>query len=327
MKAKRRSHSSLNEFSLIEKYFNHQAISRADVLLGIGDDAALLSAPPTSSLVMTMDTLAAGVHFPLKTPAFDIGYKALAVNLSDLAAMGAEPAWMMLALTMPNAEPNWLKSFSKGLLSLAEPYNLQLIGGDTTKGPLSITIQANGFVPPLLALRRQGAQVGDKIYVSGTLGDAGLGLRVAQGKCQLPQKAKKYVLERLHRPTPRIKLGMLLRGIASSAIDISDGLLADLGHILESSHVGAEIQVKNLPISSVLNQYLSPKAAAMLALTAGDDYELCFTVPPSLENQLLKKLKNAKIICHCIGEIKKKLGIKLLGFSGKLPQHGYQHFS
>lgn len=322
------SHSTnvkLDEFSLIEKYFKNQKMSRPDVLLGIGDDAALVNIPSNCQLVLSMDTLIEGIHFPSLTSPFDIGYKALAVNLSDLAAMGAEPAWLMLALTLPEVNTQWLDEFTNGLYQLANQFNVQLIGGDTTRGPLAVTIQVHGFVPPHQALCRHGAKVGDKIYVSGTLGDAGLGLQIALNNSNLPIQDKLFVLQRLNKPTPRIRLGILLREIATSAIDISDGLLADLNHILKSSHVGAHITAKNIPLSHVL-QNLPLAEAQQLSLTAGDDYELCFTIPPENEKELMLRLYDLEINCCCIGKIEKEPGLRISGFSGDLPSLGFQHF-
>jgi len=315
----------LDEFSLIEKYFKNQKLSRPDVLLGIGDDAALVKVPFNHLLVLSMDTLVNEIHFPAQTLPFDIGYKALAVNLSDLAAMGAEPAWITLALTLPEANTKWLTEFANGLYQLANEFNVQLIGGDTTRGSLAVTIQAHGFVPPNQSLRRDGAKVGDKIYVSGTLGDAGLGLRVALHHYELPNQDKCFVLQRLNKPTPRIQLGILLRNLATSAIDISDGLLADLNHILKRSQVGANIIVKNIPLSKALLS-LPLEEAQALALTAGDDYELCFTIPPEKEHELISRLKHLQLNCCCIGEIEKKPGLRISGFSGILANLGFRHF-
>lgn len=316
----------LNEFSLIDTYFKQQTHTRPDVWVGIGDDAALLQVPAHHILAVSVDTLIAGVHFPLTTSPADIGYKALAVNLSDLAAMGAEPAWMTLALTLPQADQEWLHAFATGLFELAHLFNVQLVGGDTTRGPLSITLQIQGFLPPQIQLLRRGAQVGDKIYVSNTLGDAGLGLQVALGKKNLPPAAADYVLARLNRPTPRIELGLLLRSFAHSAIDISDGLLADLQHILTSSQVGAKVYAQKLPLSPVLHQHTTPEEAIMLALTAGDDYELCFTVAPNQEQSLLEQLNKQAVKCHCIGEMTAGTDLEIIGAPGEFARAGYQHF-
>jgi thiamine-monophosphate kinase len=319
--------SSLNEFSLIKKYFGSQNHSRADVLLGLGDDAALLQVPAGHTLVLTTDTLVEGIHFPLHTSAFDIGYKALAVNLSDLAAMGATPAWFSLALTIPFIDEIWLTGFSQGLFELANQFGVQLVGGDTTRGPLSITITAHGFLPEGKVLLRSGAKVGNKIYVSGTLGDAGLGLEIVLGKRDLPDLAKAFVLERLNRPMPRVALGQLLRDFATSAIDVSDGLVSDLKHLLERSDVGAYVDAEKLPLSIALGEHLPPQEAYRLALTAGDDYELCFTIVPHQEKEFLTQLHTQRVSCTCIGEILTQPGLSILGVSEICDQQGFDHFS
>ncbi len=316
----------LTEFVIIDDYFKSNIVNRDDVLLGIGDDAALLKVPADQLLAVSVDTLVEGVHFSVNTLPADIGYKSVAVNLSDLAAMGATPAWMTLALTMPKADENWLREFARGFFEIAKSYNVQLVGGDTTHGPLTISVQVNGFVPPRQALCRHNAKPGDKIFVSGALGDAGLGLQVLLGKRDLPKEAASYVLQRLHRPQPQIKLGLLLRGVATSAIDISDGLLGDLDHILTASHVGAEISTTAIPMSDVLRLHMSHEEALKLALTAGDDYQLCFTVPAESENELLVQLNRENITCHCIGVITQQSGIKLLDCSMQFSQPGFLHF-
>ena len=316
----------MDEFSLIEKFFLKKTISRSDVLMGIGDDGALLQVPKEQLLVASIDTLIEGVHFLRETNPFDIGYKALTVNLSDLAAMGAEPAWATLALTVPRNDSSWFDEFTEGFFQIAHQFNVQLVGGDTTKGPLTITVQAHGFVPPGEALSRSGAKVGDKIYVSGTVGDAGFALQVAIGKYDLPLQEKEFFLHRLNRPVPQIKLGKLLRGLANSAIDISDGLFADLKHILKSSRVGATIVTDNIPLSDAIKKYLPFDQAKELALTAGDDYELCFTVSPEKEGQLLALLRQEKIACSCIGEIKEELECYFIDYNEKLSEEGFRHF-
>ncbi|HEY9051270.1 MAG TPA: thiamine-phosphate kinase, partial [Gammaproteobacteria bacterium] len=241
----------MSEFDLINHYFKAIDNRRPDVALGIGDDCAVLQVPDGHELAVSTDTLVAGVHFPLTTSAEDIGYKALAVNLSDLAAMGAEPAWMMLSLTMPNENADWLSGFVKGFRQLMDQYHLQLVGGDTTRGPLSITVQVFGFLPKGKALRRDAAKPGNLIYVSGTLGDAGLGLKKILNEIQSDHTLQ-YCIERLNRPTPRITLGKALLSLSRCAIDISDGLLADLGHIVEESSCAAIIHIHQLPLSDEL---------------------------------------------------------------------------
>ncbi len=316
------------EFDVIARYFTQAFPKRADVILGIGDDAALSSVPEGMQLAIAIDTLVEGVHFPKITSPEDIGYKALAVNLSDMAAMGAMPAWFTLALTCRKTDEAWLTGFSQGLLELAKTYEISLIGGDTTCGPLTVTIQVAGFVPPDSALRRGGAQSGDGIYVTGTLGDAGLGLASIQKRVTLPRSARQFVESRLNRPTPRLVEGQALRGIASSAIDISDGLLADLGHILSASGVGASLQLDCLPLSKTLCQLMSLKRAWLMALSAGDDYELCFTVPPNRVAALQKALPIRSYTR--IGTIEAAHGLRCLEANGRLfvpEKTGYQHFN
>jgi thiamine-monophosphate kinase len=315
----------MDEFDMIDYYFKKKTSTRTDVIMGIGDDGALLLTPKDQLLVVSVDTLVEGVHFISTANAYELGYKTLAVNLSDLAAMGAEPAWFTLALTMPSVNQPWLEDFSAGLFELANQFNMQLVGGDTTRGALTITIQVHGFVPRQQVLRRAGAQVGDKIYVSGFLGDAGLGLKVLTDNYSLSAESKQYVLQRLNMPTPKIALGILLREFASSAIDISDGLLADLGHLISSSQVGAEIKVPQLPLSFAL-QTISHREAVELALTAGDDYEICFTVSPHQEEKMLSRLKQAQIHSTCIGKITAGAGIKLLDYTFEMHRLGFQHF-
>ena len=321
---------SISEFDLIQRFFDRKKPNRADVIRGIGDDGALLQCPAGQQLVVTTDTLVAGKHFPENTPPGDISYKSLSVNLSDLAAMGAEPSWILLALTLPIADESWLKEFTQDFFSLLDRFQCQLVGGDITQGPLSITIQALGFVPIGKALCRSGAKLGDKIYVTGTLGDAGLALAYLQNKTSFPftEKQIQFLKKRLQRPEPRVVVGLALRDIASSAIDISDGLAADLSHILSASTVGAKIDVSKLPLSDTL-QKLSPEKGYQFALSAGDDYELCFTVAESQEAQLQHCLKGIECPYTYIGMIKQELGLSLYGADGllfSLKKSGFQHF-
>jgi len=267
------------EFDIIRRYFTRQDSRRRDVIAGIGDDAALLQVPAGMELVVCMDTLVEGVHFPIGTPAAAIGHKALAVNLSDLAAMGAEPAWATLSLTIPESDPDWLADFSQAFFKLADRYQVQLVGGDTTRGPLAVTVQAHGFVPESLALRRQGAQAGDHIYVTGTLGDAGLAL-------QLAGDAGNELQHQLDYPEPRIAAGQALRGIASAAIDVSDGLFGDLRKLLSASGVGGEIDIDVVPLSAQLREAFAAEDQQRFALSGGDDYELCFTSAEELQNEV-----------------------------------------
>ncbi len=268
----------MNEFDLIRRYFADHGVRRDDVPLGIGDDAALLTPPPGQWLAVTVDTLHSGVHFAPDIPPADLGHKALAVNLSDLAAMGAEPAWATLALSLPQADEAWLAAFAEGFFVLAECYNVQLVGGDTTCGPLSVTLQLQGFVPQQKALTRGGARPGDHVFVTGSLGDAGAGLAIAQGRWEFAGPPADSLLARLHRPTPRVGAGLALRGLATAAIDISDGLAQDLGHMLTASGVGAVLDIDRLPLSDALLASGIDRPWR-LAVSAGDDYELCFTAP------------------------------------------------
>jgi thiamine-monophosphate kinase len=316
------------EFDIIRRYFMRQPVSRKEVLVGIGDDAAVLQLPSDRELLVCIDTLVAGVHFPAATPAAAIGHKALAVNLSDLAAMGAEPAWATLALTLPESDPVWLEAFASGFFALAGRYGVQLIGGDTTCGPLSVTVQAHGFTPPGQALRRVGAQPGDRIYVTGTLGDAGLALR-------LPETAAAALRARLDYPEPRLEAGSLLRGLASAVIDISDGLLADLGHLLEGDDLGASLQVDDLPrsgsfVAALQGLDLAPAGSYYeLPLSSGDDYELCFTVPEPLCAEVERCLGELPCGCTAVGRIEAQPGIRcyLQDGGGYQPGGtGYLHF-
>lgn len=312
------------EFDIIRRYFMRQISNRRDVITGIGDDAALLQVPAGMELVVCMDTLVDGVHFPTGTPAAAIGHKALAVNLSDLAAMGAEPAWVTLAITLPEPDADWLAGFSQAFFKLADHYKVQLVGGDTTQGPLSITVQAHGFVPQGTALRRQGAQPGDHIFVTGTLGDAGLAL-------QLRGDAGRELQQRLDFPEPRLAAGQALRGIASAAIDISDGLLADLGHLLEKDRLGATVFVDDLPRSVAFTEAVQRDGAQFreLPLSAGDDYELCFTVPAEWLQQLAVAQAHFSCSCTRIGTIDKQAGIRCYTADGEgyaLNARGYEHF-
>ena len=272
----------MSEFSLIQEYFEQLTSSRDDVELGIGDDCALLNAPTDQTIAVSIDTLVERIHFFYGADPERLGHKCLAVGLSDLAAMGAKPAWFTLALTLPSVDSDWLKRFSRGLAKLANEHQIQLVGGDTTEGPLTISIQVHGFVDKTKALRRSNAKLGDMIYVSGCLGDAGAALNLHLHQLndeQLDQDDKTYLQQRLECPTPRVSLGQDLLGLATAAIDVSDGLLVDLAHILDKSGVGARLNLAKLPLSKSLAK-INNKVAQALALQAGDDYELCFIVPP-----------------------------------------------
>lgn len=318
-----------SEFDIIRQFFSHKPL-REDVVVGVGDDAAVLELPRDKQLVQCVDTLVAGVHFPFETSAADIAYKALAVNLSDLAAMGAEPAWFTLALTVPAADPEWLSEFSHSMAKTASNYGIELVGGDTTQGPLTISINVSGFVEPGKALTRGGAQPGDAIYVSGSLGDAAVALAEFNGSLLIPDQYRDYFFQRLNRPVPRLLLGQQLADIASACIDISDGLVADLGHILEQSQVGASIHTANLPRSEQFTHTLQAESLALpLLLSQGDDYELCFTVAQKNFAQLETLLQQTRLKVTCIGQIETMPGLRCMDAQGEIievGEGGYQHF-
>jgi thiamine-monophosphate kinase len=314
---------ALSEFQLIQEFFTATS-TRSDVVQGVGDDCALLQPPPGKELAVTVDTLVEGIHFLASDDPEAVGHKALAVNLSDLAAMGAEPAWVTLALSLPESDSSWLQQFSRGFLSLAERHGVQLVGGDTTQGPRSITVTAHGLIEPGRALRREAAQPGDLIYLTGTIGDAALALLTQSGSYR-PQQGVEQLLQRLHRPTPRVQCGLSLAGIAHAAIDVSDGVLADLGHICIQSGVAAEINLHQIPLSSAVREYLEATGDWTTILNGGDDYELCFTLPPGREGDI------ADTGCElcCIGSIVPGSGIRCLQQNGEelsLPGGGYEHF-
>lgn len=317
----------MGEFELIQRFFSGHD-GAADVALGVGDDAALLLPPAGEQLAVSTDTLVAGRHFPLATTSCDIGWKALAVNLSDLAAMGATPRWCLLALTLPEADDAFLAGFAEGFMAQARQAGVALVGGDTTRGPLAITVTVMGLVPVGQALCRHGAQVGDHVVVSGALGEAGLGLRLALGQEDghgLSAAGQAHLLERLNRPQPRLALGRLLRGVASSALDLSDGLAQDLGHILARSGVGADLRLEQLPLGEALR---GRDDAVQLALSAGDDYELCFTVPEAALAQLAAISRDSRLPLTTIGRITAEPGLRLWqqGKQVSLTASGFQHF-
>ena len=321
-----------SEFSLIDKYFKDRGIFRDDVSLAIGDDAAVTNVPTGFQLITAVDTLVDGVHFPQDSQAIDVGFKALAVNLSDMAAMGAEPSWATLALTMPQVDELWLQQFCDGFFKLANEFNVQLIGGDTTQGPLSVTVQLMGLVPQGEALKRSGANPGDRIFVCGDVGDAALGLQVHQQKLsslKLTEKQIQTLLSKLHRPVPRVELGMALRNVASSVIDISDGLLADLNHILDASQVGATVHLERVPVSETMRALADSVDQFAYALGGGDDYELCFTVPESKMAAMHKIQRQLTIMVTEIGVVEETCGLRLLnkGVEIELPIKGFEHFS
>ena len=315
---------ALGEFELIRKFFTRPP-RRSDVSLSVGDDCALLRPEPGKCVAMTVDTLVEGIHFLAGTHPTGLGHKALAVSLSDLAAMGAKPAWITLALTMPQSDEAWLSMFASGLLALAERYYVELVGGDTTRGPLSVTVQAMGFVNEGEALRRSGTQVGDGIYLTGDLGLAGLGLEIVTGRIDL--YAPEAVVK-LERPEPRVQAGMALAGLASGCIDVSDGLAADLGHLLEPSGLGATLDWTALPLPSAVRRYFKAGGDEWMPLRSGDDYELCFTVSPQWEDELVRRMADFDCSCMRIGRVEWEPGLRLQKDRRVLPLEawGYQHF-
>ena len=314
---------SVAEFDLIER-IRQRVASRGDVVLGIGDDAALLQVPAGMQLVVAMDTLNSGVHFPPETAPADIGWKALAVNLSDLAAMGALPAWATLSLSLPYADAGFVDGFLDGFLALAAEHDVALVGGDTTRGPLSVCVAMHGVIEPGMVLRRDGACVGDEVWISGTPGDAAGALaQWTSGHAMDPA-----LRTRLDRPTPRVSLGRALRGIATSCIDISDGLLADLGHVCKASAVGVRVDVDALPLSQVLRKCFDTDARKLLQATGGDDYELCFTAPAARHAAVLDAA-SVHVPVTCIGRIVDGAGVSAVDAHGepwRPVMAGYRHF-
>ncbi len=295
-----RRRSVLGEFSLIERFFTHRT---HHTLLGVGDDCALIRPRRGQVLAISVDMLVEGRHFFKGADPEALGHKTLAVNLSDLAAMGATPRWATLALALPRADANWLAAFSRGFMRLARAHGVDLIGGDTTRGPLNLCVQIMGEVPSGKALRRDGARVGDDVWVSGTLGDAALAVAARKREIRLSGQQLALLAPRLDRPVPRVALGVALRGIAHGAIDVSDGLLADLGHICERSGVCAEIDVDAVPGSQLLRTSVAARESVRLLLAGGDDYELCFTAPRARRASVLRAGARAGVPVTRIGEI------------------------
>lgn len=315
------------EFSLIARHFTRAA---PGAVLGVGDDCALLAPTPGMQLAVSTDMLLEGRHFlPQDGPA-GIGHKVLAVNLSDLAAMGATPRWATLAVALPAEDDAWLMAFTRGFFRVAEQYGIELVGGDTTRGPLTLSVTVIGEVPPGEALRRDGARPGDDIWVSGVIGSAAAALAYRQGRLFMEQVDAARVLPALYLPTPRVELGLALRGIASAAIDISDGLLGDLGHILERSGVGATLKFAALPVLPVLHKYLHEDVARECVLAGGDDYELCFTAPAARREAVLAAAQQSGVAATRIGRITAETGLSVLDPGGKpmqIDKTGYDHFA
>jgi len=320
----------LSEFEIIRRFFTHRA---RGAVLGVGDDAAIVRGRRGADLVVTTDLLVSGRHFRPDADPAQLGHKALAVNLSDMAAMGAAPRWATLALAMSKPDARWLAAFSRGFMRLARRHDVDLIGGDTTRGPLAICVQVIGEVPSGKALRRDGARPGDDIWVSGQLGDAGLMLAALAGQVRVSRREQARLALRLHMPAPRVGLGIALRGVAHSAIDISDGLLADLGHICERSRLSAVVEMERVPRSAALNGHLSRPAARTALLAGGDDYELCFTAGARQRERIARLERRLRVALTRIGTIvprgRRRASVTVLGKDGKalvLRRRGFDHF-
>lgn len=313
----------MDEFALIDCFFNSISPERTDVVFGIGDDAACLQVPQGLQLLLSCDTLVADVHFCQTWDAYDIACKAVMVNVSDIAAMGGTPCWVTLALTLPEINTPWLQRFSQGLCDSLHRFNIALIGGDTTRGPLSMTLTIHGLVPEGKAVRRSGAKVGDKIYLSGELGAAALAVSFLATKGS-DDADMAVLLKKLQHPHPRVDLSPYLQAYATAAIDISDGLSADLNHICVASHVGACLDLESIPVHPLVKAYQGANALDF-ALSGGDDYELCFTVSPEHETLLLDSLAKAGLSCYLIGEIEREVGLRSRK-GALLNVQGYQHF-
>jgi thiamine-monophosphate kinase len=316
----------IGEFEIIERYFTRPSRD-PDVVIGVGDDAAVLEVH--GLVAVTVDTLVAGVHFPDGIAPPLLGYRALAVNLSDLAAMGAEPRWATLALTLPKPDELWLDGFSRGLFDLAERHGVSLVGGNLARGPLSVTIQLMGRVEQGRILTRAHGNVGDDVYVTGTLGDSAAGVALINERVEtLHGSAGSALKERFYRPVPRVAAGLALRSLASAAIDVSDGLLADLGHICASSGCGALIDVEHVPLSAELMSTCPPQIALAHALAGGDDYELCFTAPPSRAEEIERALAATGTSATRVGQLVpgQAVACRRDGEPYKPPSLGYRHF-
>lgn len=317
----------MDEFGLIQRYFARAQVG-SDVLIGIGDDCAVVQPPAGRHLVMSIDTMVEGVHFPVDTRPERIGARAMCAALSDLAAMGARPHWFTLALTIPDADPEWMSEFSDGVFSVAKHHECCLIGGDTTRGPLCVSVQVHGSVEPGKALLRSGARPDDIIYVTGNLGDGAAALAVIKKTMTVSAGVSAYLQKRFYAPSPRILEGELLVGVASAAIDVSDGLSADLSKICEASAVGALVDVSRLPISPLWKDYIHEGQRLGWALSGGDDYQLCFTVPRAHVAKVENWIKQGKLLATAIGKITHKPSLLLMK-NGKVyePEStGYNHF-
>jgi len=319
----------MNEFEIIDQFLALKSKNRKDVLQGVGDDCALLKLPRGQRLAVSMDTLISGVHFLEDCNAADIAHKAIAANLSDLAAAGAEPAWITMSLTMPEYNQAWLEDFHKGLKRMVEYFGIQIIGGDTCKGPLSITIQAHGFVPQQVFCKRSTAKAGELVCVTGDLGDAALGLLIAQDKLEnASQQAKEHLLKKFLTPYPQVAAGIALRNRATAGIDISDGLLADVNHLSQSSNVGVLLRWERIPLSEQAKSVADKKLLMKSALSGGDDYELCFTVKEDELESTQTALETVGAKCIPIGRLSGKPGVRVLDHDEEieLSDFGFQHF-
>ena len=319
-----------SEFELIRRYFTHPV---RHTVLGVGDDAALLRLRRGIDLAVSTDMLVEGRHFLRGADPRLLGHKALAVNLSDMAAMGATPRWVTLSLALPRADARWLRGFTAGFMALARAHDVDLVGGDTTRGPLNVCVQIMGEVPAGQALRRDGARIGDDVWVSGELGDAALSLAALDGRIRLAPRELERAKRRLDVPTPRLALGATLRGVAHSAIDISDGLIADLGHICERSRVAATVELSRLPASPVMRRHLDHPAATGARLAGGDDYELCFTASARRRARIERAGARLGLPVTRIGRIiaaRRDARVTVLGADGRrlaLPGRGFDHFT
>ena len=321
---------SLSEFEIIRRYFTHQA---PGAVLGVGDDAAIVRARRGMELLVSADMLVAGRHFFSNADPAQLGHKSLAVNLSDMAAMGAAPRWATLSIALPRVDARWLKAFMGGFMRLARRHRVDLVGGDTTRGPLTICVQVIGEAPAGSALRRDGARAGDDVWVSGPLGDAALALAALKGRIRIAAGERRQLEGRLHAPAPRVALGVALRGIARSAIDISDGLIADLGHICERSKVSAVVALDRVPVSAAMKRHLDRPVARAAVLAGGDDYELCFTAGRSRRDAVTRVARRLRTRLTRIGSIVRgrrgRAAVTAMDAAGRpvrLHQTGFDHF-
>ncbi|MBC7787744.1 MAG: thiamine-phosphate kinase [Methylophilaceae bacterium] len=317
----------MSEFDLIRQHFI-KATQHTN--LGIGDDAALISVPIGVELAISTDMLVAGTHFFADIDAYQLGWKSLAVNVSDMAAMGANPKWATLAIALPAKDAIWLSQFSNGFFACAKIFNIDLIGGDTTRGPLTISVQIMGETPHGEAIKRSGAKIGDDIWVSGVLGDAALALAHIQNKCILTESEFLDCAKSLHMPQPRVTLGLALRNIANSAVDISDGLISDLSHILYASQTGAELRLNDFPCSNLMQKYRVNPLTQTMILAGGDDYELCFTAPADKHDEIISLGERLDLKLTKIGNITHGNGLIVRDFNDEvlsIKETGFDHFN